>query len=118
MNDLFPEHDWGRTVWTLDADGNARKRDGLNRVEQSADDWLAWVRAEAVRISVERGEVSADDLRIVTEQAGRHPHHVNAWGAVFRGDEWELVGRRTSATPTAHAREIKVWRYKQQGAVL
>ncbi len=108
MSDLFPHHDFGKVIWTLDADGNARRRDGLDRVEQNAEEWLAWIRAEAVRISQERGEVSADDLRVVTEQAHRHPHHPNAWGAVFRGNEWELIGRRTSSTPTAHAREIKI----------
>ena len=118
MSDLFPHHDFGKVIWTLDADGNARRRDGLDRVEQNAEEWLAWIRAEAVRISQERGEVSADDLRVVTEQAHRHPHHPNAWGAVFRGNEWELIGRRTSSTPTAHAREIKVWRYKEQEQVL
>lgn len=111
MNDLFPHHDYGKTIWTLDENGQAKKREGLDRIEETASDWLCWVRKEAMKISRERGEVSADDLRRICDRENKQPHHQNAWGAVFRGTDWEMIGRKTSSTDSAHAREIKIWRF-------
>lgn len=116
-DELFAPGTYGRTFYTMKPDtGEVRKLIGLNRVEAHAGDWLAWIRQQALEFCRVHGSVSADDLRQICDQHGRQPHHVNAWGAVFRGNEWEMIGRRTSRTDSAHAREIKVWKYNETGA--
>jgi len=57
------------------------------------------------------GSVSADDLRRYADKHNDQPGHVNAWGSVFRGAGWRMVGRMKSTIPSNHAREIKVWRW-------
>jgi hypothetical protein len=84
---------------------------GLDSVENNNLTWVERMREIAKKISIEQGEVCADDLRRIADRANDNPDHVNAWGAVFRGSQWRVIGRRKSITPSAHAREIKVWRY-------
>ena len=71
------------------------------------------MRKIAKRLSWEHGAVCADDLRRIANSTNDQPAHVNAWGAVFRGKDWRVIGRTKSITPTAHAREIKVWKYQK-----
>ena len=86
---------------------------GLDSVENNNLSWVERMREIAKGISAETGEVCADDLRRIADRTNDQPGHVNGWGSVFRGKEWHVVGRRKSVTPTAHAREIKVWRYRE-----
>ena len=87
---------------------------GLDSVENNNLNWVERMREIAKNISAEIGEVCADDLRRIADKTNDQPGHPNAWGSVFRGREWHVVGRRKSITPTAHAREIKVWRYRKR----
>ena len=84
---------------------------GLDAVENNNLTWVERMREIAKKISAETGEVCSDDLRRIADRTNDNPAHVNAWGAVFRAKEWRIIGRRKSITPTAHAREIKVWKY-------
>ena len=89
--------------------GEQRKKEGLDIVESNTKKWILRVRAEAGRLARANGTVSADDLRRWSDDRNDHPHHPNAWGAVFRGKEWSPVGHKKSTYTTNNAREIKVW---------
>jgi hypothetical protein len=95
--------------------GETLRDKGLDLVEENAGDWIDWIRREAIQISARRGMVSASDLRKIADREGRQPHHPNAWGAVFRGRDWELVGFEKNSRPSAHARRVCLWHYKGIG---
>ena len=95
-------------------EGRQLKDDGINSVSANNKAFLALMRAEAIRVSTQRGWVTSDDLRVYASQLNIEPNHQNAWGSVFRGPYWKVVGRRKSAVPQAHAREIRIWAYKPQ----
>ena len=87
---------------------------GLDSVEGNSMTFQEQMRAEAIRICRLKGWVDSDDLREYAEAEGIEPHHKNAWGAVFRGNDWVTVGITNSRVPTNHARLIRRWAYKEQ----
>ena len=106
--------------------GAARKKSGLDTVSDTNSDWVRLLRAKAVEIAIETGEVHIDDLRRYADAEHLAPEmfceqckeggcdrvHKNAWGAVFRGKSWIFTGRyRKSDYTTNHTRECKVWMY-------
>jgi hypothetical protein len=94
--------------------GRILKEEGLDSVSENNKAFLALMRAEARRLADQRGWVTSDDLRVYASQLNLEPTHQNAWGAVFKGPRWKVVGRRKSAVPQGHAREIKIWSYTPQ----
>jgi hypothetical protein len=96
------------------AAGCALKAAGQALVESHNETFVALMRAEAKRISLERGWLTSDDLRVYADQQNIHPQHPNAWGSVFLGPCWQVIGRRKSAIPSSHHREIKIWQYVEQ----
>ena len=95
-------------------EGRVLKDDGLAGVADNNIAFLAVMRAEARRIYETRGWVSSDDLRVYASQQNLEPTHQNAWGAVFLGRCWKVIGRRKSAVPESHNREIKIWAYVER----
>ncbi len=95
--------------------GAMLKQHGLDRVERSSASFVESMRTIAKGISLMRGEVCMDDLRVAAEQAGLKPEHCNAWGAIFRGPGWTMIGRRPSLVETNHHREIRVWKWEGEG---
>lgn len=71
------------------------------------------MREHARTISDRSGFVTSDNLRVIADELGLTPANQNTWGAIFRGPHWKIVGRKKSAVPSSHAREIKVWKYEQ-----
>lgn len=103
------------TQLTLDEQLSAKlKEEGLDAIEVTAREFVILMRAEATRISLSRGWVTSDDLRVYASQRNITPPHQNSWGSVFRGPSWEIVGRRKSAVPENHHREIKIWKYRER----
>lgn len=92
--------------------GEQRKNQGISLVESNAMGFIEAMRREAIRISSVIGSVTSDDLRLYADRHGFIPHHQNAWGAIFRGKAWRIVGRKKSEIPDNHAREIRIWRYE------
>ena len=84
---------------------------GLDVVEISNADFVRRMRDEAERQSKEYGSVCSDDLRTFAAARRIEPKSPNAWGAIFRGRSWRIVGRTKSTLASNHAREIKVWRW-------
>ena len=87
---------------------------GLDLVEANNMSWVERIRKVAQHISNQHGSVSADDLRRYAKKNNDHPAHHNAWGSVFRGRGWLVIGRKKSTIASAHAREIMVWRWVAQ----
>ena len=94
--------------------GIALKEDGLDNISSNNKSFLALMRAEAVRIASQRGWVTSDDLRVYASELNIEPTHCNAYGAIFKGVRWKVIGRRKSAVPSSHAREVKIWAYMEQ----
>jgi hypothetical protein len=99
------------------ADGEAPRGAALNllRVRRAT---LVRCTAAALRIALERGEVSADDVRaVVPIPPGISPKLV---GGVFRdladAGIFCRTGFRNSTRPAAHARPVSVWRLADPAA--
>ena len=90
---------------------------GFNRLELSHAQWLSQARTHAKHLSATQtgGRVTSDDLRRAADQGLiQHPHHRNAWGAVFRegikkSGFWKRMGTTSSTLPSNHDRKIGVW---------
>lgn len=93
--------------------GESLKRDGLDAVESHDGDWLAKMRAEAMRLSALYGMVTTDDLRMFGAAHGLYPASPNSYGAIFGNKGWKVIGRKRSVIPGNHYREIRVWRYEE-----
>ena len=102
---------------TFDLDqGLALKDAGIAQVAQNNRAWLVKMRNYARMTSAFRGWVSSDDLREYANdyaQSVGHPTHPNAWGAVFKGQGWKVVGRTKSTLVSNHGREIRMWRWEE-----
>jgi hypothetical protein len=92
--------------------GRHLKERGQEQVGGHNEAFLRIMRAEALRVSKERGQVTSDDLRLYSSVHAIYPKHQNAWGAIFCGKGWKTIGRVKSIYATNHAREIKVWRFE------
>jgi hypothetical protein len=97
---------------TLDAvDGRQRKQRGIRTVSKKNAEFLEAMRYYAQEHSRRHGEVTTDVLRLIADLIDLHPTHHNCWGAIFHGPRWVVIGRRPSAVPSNHGREIRVYRY-------
>ena len=87
----------------------------LAHVDLNNLSWLQWARGEAQSISDQRGSVTTDNLREVSDRYGFQPDSPHAWGAVFKCAGWRCIGRQRSRYPSSNGRFIGVWRYAQTG---
>ena len=92
-------------------EGLRRKDEGQNRVETRAPELAEILRAEARRISAERGWVMIDDVRAFADRLGFKAPHPNFWGCIFRGVGWERVGEEPSERPENHGHRNPRWRW-------
>jgi hypothetical protein len=53
--------------------------------------------------------VTSEDARNHAIYIGWHPHHKNAYGALFRCDGWRPVGWVQCQHAAGHARMIRQW---------
>lgn len=100
------------------AEAERRKAEGMARAADTSEDWLAWARREAVRLSAKNGQVSAVEIRALCERDNYWPPSPNAWGSLFKLPGWEHVDWRKAEHAQGHARHVKVWRYVGSGAHL
>ena len=93
-------------------DGRRLRDEGKDLVESHNGEFMETIRKVARSIARQQGRVTVDELRGWAKQNGLAPKHQNAWGAVFRGAEWEEIGEQPSSFVTNHARRVRVWRLK------
>lgn len=91
--------------------GQQKQSAGIERVAKHNASFLELMRGVAKRISLEQGSVSVDALRVFASERGLVPIHPNAWGSIFRGKDWKMIGREPSSVVSNHAREVKVWKW-------
>jgi len=91
--------------------GEQEKSAGIDRVAKHNASFIELMRSVAKRISLARGSVSIDALRQFAGERGIVPIHPNSWGCIFRGPEWQMVGREKSSVVSNHAREVKAWKW-------
>lgn len=106
--------------------GEERKREGRSRVSGTNSTWVSIMREVAIGFSKSNGSVWIDDLRRWADANGCTPEkycdkcaeggcervHQNAWGALFKGNDWLWTGEhRKSLYATNHHRDVRVWVY-------
>ena len=92
--------------------GIAAREKGKDAVTDNNKTFVSSMRNFA-RDHIEReGSVTTDDLRAYATKNGIAPNHPNAWGAVFRGVEFEEIGWKRSVLVSNHARKIRVWKLR------
>lgn len=84
----------------------------LSAQERRHGDWMASVRAEAIRIAYERGTVSADDIAYIPLPEGASP---NVRGGVFNHPLFEFSGFVRSKRPEAHFNRLNEYRLSRAG---
>ena len=90
----------------------ARDR-GIALATLNNQDFLATARSYARQHCRRYGTVTADDVRKAMMKKGYEPASSAAWGGLFRGREWLMVGWTQSDYVTNHGRMNRVWRLKQ-----
>lgn len=86
------------------------RRAGQKRVEENNKRFMSEARRVAKRISIRKGDVTADDVR---RECEFEPLKYHAWGAVFLTKNFVWTGeRRRSALVQGHGNEQKVWQWR------
>jgi hypothetical protein len=89
--------------------GLALKADGLKRVADNSYQWLDEMRRWLTSLHYATGNpVTSEDARSHAISIGWHPHHRNAYGALFRAG-WKPVGWVKCKHAAGHARMIRQW---------
>ena len=84
---------------------------GIRSVGVNSGVFVPALRSVARAISEDKGQVSSDELRAWAARHQIRPHTSHAWGAIFRGKQWQCIGRKKSSFVSNHGRQIHVWRY-------
>lgn len=88
--------------------GLALKDSGMTRAAEAKPELLARARSILVRLAINNGECTADDLP-EDMRVALGP----AMGSLFKGGMWVFTGKRkVSHLVSNHGRELKVWRLK------
>ena|SRR3990167_451308 len=87
---------------------------GIAQVISRNECFVSTMRGIARILARRRGVVNMDDLREIANEYGIVPNHQNAFGGIFRGQEWEIAGYTQSKIPSNHARRIATWRLKER----
>lgn len=93
------------------AEAEALKQEGIARVSRSNREFLDIARDIARYIIKAQGPVTMDEVREQCEAHGVVPNHYNAWGGVFRHEDFVPTGEmRHSAQPQGHKNLLREWR--------
>ena len=96
-------------LFNLEA-ATVRRDRGIKQVADNNIHFLEVARNVARRIAMRQGEVVSDDVR---RECPLNPLHPNAYGAVFKGKEWQWTGRyRTSHLASRHGGQQRIWRLR------
>ncbi len=90
---------------------DARRR-GMARVELSSAEFLAEVRAIAIRLGREQERVTIDDVRTIAAARGLEAPSPKAWGPTFNDGSWERAGLTRSKQVQGHGNLIRMWSLK------
>lgn len=100
-----------KAVLNLEA-GAEQKELGLYATELNNAEFVALARSIAQLISCQQGSVTMDEVRTHPRLHGWQPSSPNAYGAVFNGKGWRLLGFEPSHVKTNRTRRIGRWTWK------
>ena len=89
--------------------GEQAKQIAMFSHEVTSATFLETMRSRARSICLQFGTVTADDLREYADSICMAPPHHNAWGAVFKGNEWRCTAFVKSRLPSNKGRMIRQW---------
>lgn len=91
--------------------GKQLKLEILDDIEIRRSQFISMARNLARSISRERGQVSINDIR------EKYPLpddvHPSAYGAVFRGPLWKVIGYTAAKHSDAHGRLIRIYKWNE-----
>jgi len=93
--------------------GMQAKIHGILQVAFNGDQFVQTMRKVAIEIAKKNGSVSCDDLRKLAIKHAIKPHHPNAWGSIFKTNDFKIVGFKKSELVSNHARRILIWGLKR-----
>jgi len=97
-------------------EGEQKKAEGMSLAASNRSNLLGFARKVARDIALLRPDrtASADDVGRALRRQGITQSLGNAAGSLFRGREWIFTGKRIKSKRVSnHAREIKVWRLRE-----
>jgi hypothetical protein len=94
--------------------GRELRDEALAYIECARSKWLGTARFEAIKIAVNKGQVTINDLREVISLP--EDFSPNTWGAVFKSKDFEAVGYTQASHAAAHARVVRIYKLKQIGS--
>ncbi len=87
-----------------------RRDAGIKQVAKNNAHFLEVARNIARSLATAKYEITSDDVR---KACPIEPLHPNAWGAVFKGGNFEWTGKyRRSALVQGHGNMQRVWRLR------
>jgi len=101
------------SIFDISAGRHARDA-GIARIIDTNATFVETARGIARLLARRIGVVCMDDVRKVLNDYGITPKHQNAFGAVFKGDEWVAVGWKQSEIPSNHGRPVRSWKLKDK----
>ena len=99
------------TTLNLEA-GQAQKELGLYATELNNHDFVDLAREIAKLLCAMHGSCTMDDVRAHPALKDRQPSSSHAFGAIFNGKGWRMIGYEKSAVRTNRARRIGRWRWQ------
>ena len=94
--------------------GLKQKELGLSIVEENNSKFVETGRGIARMLIQKYGKTSMDEVRDKLEEMGLQPKNRNAFGAIFRGNEFEAIGFTASRHESRHGAWIRVWRLRSE----
>lgn len=96
------------------AAGEKAKEKGMRVSAEARKELLTKVRIGLTQLwEADNKGVTADDAQAWLIHHGYPASALgNAAGSLFKGSEWECVGRKNSTRVSNHRREIRVWRLR------
>jgi hypothetical protein len=85
---------------------------GLDRAEFNDEGFVHSMRHVARELIKQYGRITTDDLRKFAIDHDIAPKSGHAWGAIFKGKEFEVCGMTKSKLVSNHARMIREWRLR------
>ena len=91
----------------------AHKTSGMDAAAKYRKGLLSRAQAIAHKLAADGRSITCDDVFEALDIGSDAPLCLGpAWGSVFRGKDWVMVGWRKSKRVSNHARAIRIWRLR------
>ena len=91
--------------------GQSLKQHGQDMAGWGSLNFVVTMREVAKQMSLEKGSVTIDDLRVYAVQHGLQPTHPNAWGTLFIEKGWLRLEDTKSGIRSNRNRRVGIWQW-------